>query len=77
MGSLLHIHSYKRGLIFVVTGCILSGLLFGTLSFTRATLQETSDCTESPRPDCLITEKQPIPCPKQKSKPHCSLEAVK
>ena len=77
MGSLLHIHSYKRGLILVVIGCILGGLLFGALSLTRATLQETSDCTAQPRPDCVVPEKQPIPCPAQKSKPLCSLNAAK
>ena len=77
MGSLGHKHSYKRGLILVVIGCIIGGLLFGALSFTLATLQETSDCTERPRPDCVISEKQPIPCPKQKSKPHCWLKIAK
>ena len=77
MRSLEHKRSYERGFVLVVIGCILGGLLFGALSLTRATLQGTSDCTERPRPDCLITEKQPIPCPEQKSKPHCWLEAVR
>lgn len=77
MGSLGHKRSYKRGLFLVLIGCIIGGLLFGTLSFTLATLQETSDCTAQPRPDCPIPEKKPIPCPKQNSKPPCSLNAAK
>jgi hypothetical protein len=77
MGSLGHKRSYKHGLFLVVIGCIIGGLLFGTLSLTRAMLQETSDCTAQPRPDCIISEKKPIPCPKQKSRPLCPLNAAK
>ena len=77
MGSLGHKHSYKRGLLLVLIGCIIGGLLFVALNFTLATLQETSDCTALPRPDCVVPEKQPIPCPAQKSKPSCSLNAAK
>lgn len=73
MGSL----GYKRGLLIVLIGCIIVGLLFGALSFTLATLQETSDCPAQPRPECPTHEKKPIPCPKQNSKPPCSLNAAK
>ncbi len=67
MVSLLHKHSFKRGLFLVLIGCIIGGLLFGALSFTLATLQETSDCPAQPRPKCPIYEKQPNPCPEQKT----------
>ncbi len=77
MESLLHKRSYKRGLILVVIACLIGGLLFGTLSLTRAMLQETSDCTAQPRPECPINEKKPIPCPEQKSRPQCPLNAAK
>ena len=76
MESLLHRHKYKRGLLTVLIGCIIAGLLFGTLSLTLATLQGRSDCPKQHRPDCPIREKQPILCPKPKSKPPCSLNAA-
>ncbi|RKU12984.1 hypothetical protein C6501_10085 [Candidatus Poribacteria bacterium] len=77
MGSLEYKHSYKRRLFLIVIACIIVGLLFGALSLTLATLEGTSDCPAQPRPECPIHEKQPIPCPAQKSKPHCWLEPVK
>ena len=77
MESLGHGRRYKHGLLIVLIGCIIAGLLFGVLSFTLATLQETSDCPKQHRPDCVVPEKQPIPCPAQKSKPPCSLNAAK
>jgi hypothetical protein len=77
MGSLGHKRSYRRGLFLVIIGSIIGGLLFGAFSLTLATLQETSDCPAQPRPECPIHEKQPNPCPAQKSKPHCWLEAAK
>ena len=77
MGSLRHKRSYKRGLFIVLIGCIMGGLLFGTLSFTKTMLQGTSDCTAQPRPDCVVPEKKPIPCPKQKNRPPCPLNVAK
>ena len=77
MRYLGHKRSNKRRLVLVVIGCIIGGLLFVALSFTLATLQETSDCPAQPRPDCVVPEKQPIPCPAQKSTPHCWLEVAK
>lgn len=77
MGSLGHKRKYKRGLLLVLIGCIIGGLLIGTFSLTRATLQGPSDCPKQYLPDCPIHEKQPMPCPKQNSKPLCPLKTAK
>ncbi len=67
----------RRRLITAVVLVLISGvILSGAIKMTRATQMDKLDCTEQPRSDSIILEKQETPCPKS-TIPPCSLDAAK
>ncbi len=66
----------RRRLITAVVLILISGvILSGAIKMTRATQMDKLDCTEQPRSDSIILEKQETPCPKSTILP-CSLDAA-
>ncbi len=67
----------RQRLITAVVLILISGvILSGAIKMTRATQMDKLDCTEQPRSDSIILEKQETPCPKSIGPP-CTREAGK